>query len=138
MKSVFPRVLLLLIMAIGILSSLQSCHKDSDKNFIFHFYTTKLMSDSSDLFLYIDGESKGVVPYRASKVTDCGEISGTLRLLMHPGKYKMEMKDKGGNVLSGATGKFYDNKTAVKGTEGSSAVESSQYNDTRCIKIDLH
>ena len=85
--------LLVLLLAIVLMVN---CKKNDDNNNGYNIaaYT---QTDSTDVFLYINEQNKGQLPFSADGIEDCGD-SKALNISLDPGTYAIAVKDQQGAV----------------------------------------
>lgn len=72
-----------------------NCNKEDDKNsYNIAAYT---QTDSMDVFLFVNEQNKGKLPYVASGIDACGDDQA-LNLNLDPGMYSLSVKDDQGGV----------------------------------------
>jgi|GEM_PF-798754 len=87
-----------LLLACLCLFALSSCSRFATEGFDTYFWTS---TPGIKMQLYIDGESKGGLPY-LEKAPDCGNDTSrldALKIFLPSGRYSIEVKDAEGNHL---------------------------------------
>lgn len=104
-----------------------NCKKEHNKNYKAFFYTDKGSAEQK-LSLFIDGQYKGDLPYLTVHPT-CDNNDPmrqqALPLTLESGKYKLDARDKDGNVVSSSTIKMECRKISTKGTKGGDELRNS-------------
>lgn len=87
------------------------------QGFNVHFF--RGVKDSSEVYLFIDGEKKGVLPH-LNYAPECNDpfLKKALMISLESGKYKVEVKDRTNNVL-------FAQRLGLKGGHRSTQVSSS-------------
>jgi len=100
---------LLLVFASMLL--LTNCKKDDD-NPDFYNLTTYTETNNGDVYLYINDQNRGKLPYVASGVADCGDAKA-LNLSLSPGTYSVSLKDEAGSLKSVLTVQLSEDATVT-------------------------
>lgn len=107
---------------------LMACQKDNT-SYAGYFYTLN-SPDEARLFLFVDGQGKGELPYikhYAGFSTDSIRIH-SLKVPLAAGKHKLEAKDQNGQTRSWGSIRITKNKLSSSGGEGSQEI-SAQNNE---------
>ena len=121
MRNSFNIIVLLLIAF-----TFTQCKKEGDgKMFNGHFYATSSNPADGDLYLYIDGNLKGILPYQKTTplCNDTNIEKQTLFINIKSGNYMFEAKTINGVVVAKSKEFFSSNElsgSAEKGSEYSS------------------
>lgn len=102
------------------------CKKDCDIVYNAQFYTPQ---SSGKLYLYIDGDNRGELPYMATAPT-CGQTYSDeqkpLTTQLRSGKYKLEGRDQDGVVRTTAFIEFDKHSGRLSGGQGGASFSASE------------
>jgi hypothetical protein len=100
--------------------------KKFGKDFETFFYTDGENS-AGPLTLFVDAENKGELPNLKTSVSSTNDtvINNALHLKLKSGKYKIEAKDRQGNLKFSGTLKFRSNSVGGSSTMGGQEIVSS-------------
>jgi uncharacterized membrane protein YgcG len=113
------KTILILCVAISFAFVFSQCKKEKDITVNAHFYYLDT-AYKAPVRLFLDNQDRGVLPKLAS-MPDCGQAdlnNITLSFPLKSGKYKLEVKDTSGNILSSSSFSFSENSSSGSGGVG--------------------
>ena len=124
------KLMIVLLLSLFVVVQMR-CGKRSNRAFSNHFWTSK--KTEGKLFLYVDDNYKGVIPYlpEAPSWSDDNLKEKTLPLRMPSGDYKIAVKDEQNHVR-------IEQLLTLKLSNNNTTISSKSENDMGAIKSVLH
>ena len=105
------------------------CKKDNNNAYKIGAYTS---TSSPELFLFINNENRGRLPYLADGADDCNDAKA-LRISLPSGNYNIAAKDQQGNIISSFVLQLEDSEFNIVSGTGS----HSLFAIDRCASLGL-
>jgi len=124
-----------ILIAFSTLVLLTQCKKN-DIIYNSYFYTT-MPSSETELSLYLDKKYRGEIPYVKNKPTCDNDTSKQKALFLNlkPGKYKLEAKNKQGDIKSSATIKVTEKILSASSGGGGGGTTSNKEGECLIIGV---